>query len=98
MTRLDNRTSKSLFLELAGDYSAKHDPWGYAMGAYFDVAAACYERNIHVPTYSPGVDGPNIDDEHNRELLESLDDKTLAKLAKFCQLLTHFIDKAGRSY
>lgn len=89
---------KEHFRELACDYSPNHDPWGHAMGAYFDVAAACYERGIHVPTYSPGAGGPEIQDDYAREYLDSLSDEELAKLARFLRTLTHIIDKAGRSY
>ena len=42
--------------------------------------------------------GPLIEDEYNREYLDSLEDEDLAKLARFCRGLTHLIDRAGRSY
>ena len=88
---------KEYFRELAADYSPKNDPWGSAMGAYFDVAGVCYERGILVPTYSPGAAGPEVDD-YAREYLDSLSDEELSKLARFLRTLTHIIDKAGRSY
>ena len=90
--------TKEHFRAIAEDYSPKSDPWGCAMGAYFDVAAACYKRNIYVETYSPGLGGAYIDDDYIREYLDSLPDNELNRLARFCRKLTYLIDRAGRSY
>lgn len=92
-------TSKELFLDIAQDYNAKHDPWGYAMGAGFDIAAACYIRGIDCALdYSPGLGGPDIEDDWNRKYLMRMNPAKLKRLAAFTKRVLDTLERAGRSY
>ena len=87
---------KADFLLLAQDYSPKYDPWGYAMGAAFDMAAEAYNRGLpNVLEYRPSpVSGAIIEDEYNAEVLNDMSDSRLLQLCKYTarvlSMLKHF--------
>ena len=92
-------TSKQLFKDIAQDYSPKNDPWGYAMGAAFDIAAACYLRGLpNVLDYSPGMGGADIEDPWNRKVLMRMNPQRLERLARYTNRVLAMLKRAGRDY
>jgi hypothetical protein len=94
------KTSKQHFLSIAQDYNPKNDPWGYAMGAAFDIAAEAYNRSLpNVLGYKPSpVSGAVIEDEYNAEYLAALSDNEVEKLTKFADKILEMLKKHGRDY
>ena len=90
--------AKQLFLDVAPDYNARFDPWGSAMGTYFDVATEAWMRGIAVPSFYPGAGIPTIENEYSREVLANMSDDDVVKLVRFCHKLTYILEKAGRAY
>lgn len=91
---------RALFRELCPDYHPRNDPWGHAMGGFFDVAAEMDLRDLPIPSewgYRAGAGGPEVSDEA-RPLLESLPDETLYQLGELLHRLTERLDRQGRSY
>ena len=94
--------TKTLFLELAPDYRPDYDPWGHAMGAFFDVAGELWRRGCCTPDtwhYSPGAGGPEVSEDAAAVFadLDTTDDQ-LRRLGAFLHRLTGRLDRAGRSY
>lgn len=92
--------TKHHFLALAQDYSPKYDPWAYAMGAAFDMAAEAYNRGLpNTLEYRPSpVSGAVIEDEDNAAYLANISDADLIKLCHFTKRLLAWLECAGHSY
>lgn len=90
---------RTLFKELAQDYNAKHDPWGYAMALAFDVAAACYLRGLpdHLD-YSPGAGGAHIEDAYSRRVLMRMNPDKLERFSKYVNRVLQMLKHAGKDY
>lgn len=94
--------TKYLFKEFAPDYSPRFDPWGHAMGAFFNVAAELDKRGANLPAawgYRAGAGGPEVDD-YAAEVIADLapTDADLLRLGAFLHRLTGRLDRAGHSY
>lgn len=93
-------TARAIFRELAPDYSPRHDPWGYAMNAFFNVAAEMELRGLEVPAqwrYHSGAGGPHVDDDA-AEIFTRVSDDDLQRVGAFLHRLTGRIRRAGLDY
>lgn len=96
------RRTRDLFKEFAPDYGPNNDPWGHAMGAFFNVAGELDRRGCDMPPewgYRCGMGGPEVD-EWAQGVLDDLKptNAELLRLGRFLHRLTARLDRAGRSY
>ena len=89
----------ALFRRCAPDYGPKNDPWGDAMGVYFDVAAWLESREgIRIDGYRPGLGGPVCESDDIAEELDNAGTDQVERLARFCKRLTCRLERAGLDY
>ncbi len=93
--------TSELFRQLEPDYSPSNDPWGYAMGLFFDVAGELYNRGEAVPDewqFRPGACGVVEISDYRVDELDEAATADLLRLGAFLHRLTGRIDRAGLSY
>ncbi len=79
------------------------DPWGHAMGAWFDCAGILYQRTdgAGVPgrwQYYPGAGGPEVLDGPVTEVMREADNETLRRFGDLLDRYTDFLRHLGWDY
>jgi hypothetical protein len=78
------------------------DPWGTAMGAFFECAGRMHKRGLNIPHewgYSPGIGGDGTDkDDYWHSLFARSGNKQLLEIGNYLHRLTNALRKAGKSY
>jgi hypothetical protein len=86
-------------LRLAG---IKFDPWGEAMGAFFECAGRMNRRGLDIPgewNYRPGAGSDGTDkDSYWYSLFARCGNKQLAEIGAYLFRLTNALERAGKSY
>ncbi len=78
------------------------DPWGHAMGAWFDAASELWWRGVWIPPhwqYNPGAaTDPRDPDSSFFEAVENVDSEELLLFGELLCRYTRYLDHKGCSY
>lgn len=101
LQRAERRTARGMLRELSLACDRHGDAWGWGMSAWFDIAAALFNRGARIPAeweYRPSPCGPSVECEYTAELLAEYPDAVLLRAGDILQRYTARLHAAGESY